>query len=60
METGTPRVDLDQMIFRRILLISRNSLTENELAQRLEELLWLRDQVKKIPYSNGSTKGIGE
>ena len=56
----TPRVDLDVMIMQRITDLNDRGIKGQSFAERLEELLWLRDQVKNIPYTYISNSYTGD
>lgn len=54
------RADLDQLIINRITFLNESGVTGTSFTNRLEELLWLRDEVKQIPYSYTSTTQTGD
>lgn len=52
------RVELDVLIMNRIAFLN-GKITGDSFKERLEELLWLRDQIKSVPYlfENGTSTG---
>lgn len=46
--SGIDWVELDQMIFRRIVMWKNASTDDAEFIQRLEELLWMKHEVRKL------------